>query len=73
MSKPPETRQEALIREVNERIREVSVGQDRFDILCECGDVDCYERLDVSAAEYEEIRGQSGKPLVAPGHAVDGS
>ena len=35
--------------------------------------MDCYERLDVSAAEYEEIRGQSGKPLVAPGHAVAGS
>ncbi|MGH3041209.1 MAG: hypothetical protein ACREJR_00410 [Candidatus Rokuibacteriota bacterium] len=73
MSKPPGTRQETLIREVNERIREVSAGQDRFDVLCECGDLDCHERLDVSAAEYEEVRGENRTFLVAPGHAVAGT
>ncbi len=68
MSKPPGTRQESLIREVNERIREISSGYDRFDVRCECGDTECRETLDVTAAEYEEIRGATTTFLVAPGH-----
>jgi hypothetical protein len=68
MSKPPGTRQESLIRAVNERIREVSSGHERFDVHCECGDADCREVLEVSAAEYEEIRAAQTSFLVAPGH-----
>ena len=57
VSKPPGTRQESLIRAVNERIREISAGQERFEVHCECGVANCRETLDVTAAEYEEIRG----------------
>ena len=68
VSKPPGTRQESLIRAVNERIREISAGQERFEVHCECGEANCRETLDVTAAEYEEIRGAASSFLVAPGH-----
>ena len=36
-------RNEALFREVNERVREVGerAGLDMIDFICECGDADC--------------------------------
>lgn len=68
MSKPPGTRQESLIRAVNERICEISADYERFDLHCECGDAGCREILDVTAAEYEQIRGADATFLVSPGH-----
>src|SRR5262245_42342434 len=68
MSKPPGTRQESLIRAVNERIREISSGHERFDVHCECGDEECRETFDVAASEYEAIRETATTFLVAPGH-----
>ena len=51
---------EALFRHVNERLRDVndafgSVTGD-FEIVCECGDVDCAERIMLTAEEYRDVR-----------------
>ena len=66
-------RNEALFREVNERIQRVSgslqTGSDRMTILCECGDSSCAEHIEVTMAEYERIRNESTLFFVRPGHA----
>jgi hypothetical protein len=75
---PDEVRQRALFRDVNERIREINEGfacdgaPDRFEILCECGVVDCVERLEVSVSEYKEIRRGERNFVVMAGHEGTG-
>jgi hypothetical protein len=64
-------RNEALFREVNERIREVQAGiggGDRTDFLCECGREDCTTPISLSLAEYEEVRSHPTHFAVLPGH-----
>ena len=63
---------EALFREVNERIEAVSetlqMTSEKIAILCECGDATCTERVEVPVAEYERIRDEPDLFLVRPGH-----
>jgi hypothetical protein len=65
---------EALFREVNERIREISdaFGQDdaTHDFLCECSDPGCTKRVVLTRAEYEEVRSDPTRFVVAKGHAI---
>ncbi len=61
---------EALFREVNERIAETA---DRFDVreaefLCECADSACAERVEATLPEYEGVRSESTQFMLAPGH-----
>jgi len=64
---------EALFREVNERIERVSgalqTGTDTMTILCECGNESCTEHIEVSLSDYERIRQESTLFFVRPGHA----
>jgi hypothetical protein len=66
-------RNEALFREVNERIERVSgalrTEMETMTILCECGTETCVEHIEVSASEYERIRQESTLFFVRPGHA----
>lgn len=64
---------EALFREVNEQIR--SLDDDAVDdrggtitVICECGDADCTERLELRVSEYERIRAESPLYVIASGH-----
>jgi hypothetical protein len=65
---------EALFRDVNERIREISdtFGQKdaTYDFLCECSDPLCSERVVLTRAEYEHVRAESTRFVVAKGHAM---
>ena len=65
---------EALFRDVNERIREISdsFGQrdETYDFLCECSDPECRERVVLTRAEYEHVRSESTRFVVAKGHAM---
>ncbi|MBA3734409.1 MAG: hypothetical protein H0W90_04295 [Actinobacteria bacterium] len=65
---------EALFRDVNERIREISdtFGQKdaTYDFLCECSDPECAERVVLTSAEYEHVRAVSTRFVVAKGHAM---
>jgi len=64
----------AVFRGVNERIRSlneeleplVAVGE----WFCECADSTCIERIEMTQAEYEEIRRHPGHFPVIPGHEV---
>jgi hypothetical protein len=60
---------EALFREVNERIEEVSAGG-RTEFLCECGDRDCTQAVTLTLAAYEELRADPDRFAVLPGHEL---
>ncbi|MGH2977096.1 MAG: hypothetical protein ACRDKC_01815 [Gaiellaceae bacterium] len=61
---------EALFRDVNERIAESAerFEADSTEFVCECADPNCTERLTVALAEYEEVRARPTSFLLAPGH-----
>jgi hypothetical protein len=63
---------EAVFREVNERIgdvtRQFDVRRDELDLICECGDADCAERISMSLADYEQVRADPLQFAVVPGH-----
>jgi hypothetical protein len=65
---------EALFREVNERIREVSGrvvafdGETALQFVCECSDEQCNEAVELTLPEYEAVRAVPTHFLVAPGH-----
>ena len=70
-----QARNEAIIREVNERIEqldkaaeEANVGSQEsfFEFLCECGggnagDIGCEERIPMTISEYENVRSQNDR------------
>ena len=63
---------EAVFREVNERIENLADTFDlktqSLDLICECGDGACEERLTMRRAEYEELRSDPHQFAVHPGH-----
>src|SRR6478609_1684064 len=61
---------EALFRDVNERIAESAenVEADKTEFVCECADSSCTERVPATLAEYESVRKKSTTFLLAPGH-----
>ena len=64
---------EALFREVNERIDELreDLAQGRsFEIVCECGDPECIERFTITAEAYADVRRDVHYFAVVPGHEV---
>lgn len=65
-------RNEALFREVNERVREAHAGEDDelIGFLCECGREECTETVFLSVAEYEQVRAEPTHFIVMPGHEV---
>ena len=72
-------RNEALFREVNERIVELEDGITGFErddsllvgFVCECAKEDCGEPLEVTRGEYEAVRDDPRRFLVLPGHEDD--
>jgi hypothetical protein len=65
-------RNEALFREVNERLQEVSEGPATLttDFLCECGDAACTKTIPLHDEEYEHVRSDPLLFAVAHGHAI---
>src|SRR5207237_4476201 len=65
---------EALFRELNERIEQVAIGQAEdahvFEFLCECSNIDCTLRLKLTLAAYEHARENPDRFIVAPGHEL---
>ena len=63
-------RNEALFREVNERIAESAqrFESHRAEFVCECADQDCTERVEATLDEYERVRADGTRFLLRPGH-----
>ena len=66
-----EARSQALFREVNERIEQIAEnfgasGQNR--LICECGNPECTQQIELTAAEYERVRAHASRFMVALNH-----
>lgn len=64
---------EALFREVNERLEELAQGfgrSDKLDLICECGNASCASRIEMDREEYEQVRSDSTTFAIASGHAI---
>ena len=65
---------EILFREVNERVESLNEAfntlTDRVSIVCECGLLECVDRISMSLAEYEELRSDPTTFAVIPGHEL---
>jgi hypothetical protein len=65
---------EAQFRDVNERIARKDAPHHReLEIICECGDRDCLERIQVTVVEYEEARSDAALFLARRGHLEPGA
>jgi hypothetical protein len=65
-------RNEALFRQVNERLKDVSevlgTADSGPEFVCECADEGCTERIRLSLGEYEWLRANPRHFVVVPGH-----
>ena len=63
---------EALFREVNERVRETSetfdVARGDAEFVCECGTASCVDRIHMTLEEYEGVRADPTTFVIVPGH-----
>jgi hypothetical protein len=63
---------EAVFREVNERIEDLAetfdLTREPLDLVCECGDAQCVQRITMTRAEYEALRSDPRQFAVYPGH-----
>lgn len=79
MSQGPEQRigkNEAIFRGVNERIEAGELPADadkRVAFCCECARLGCNALIEVTIAEYEHVRANPRRFLVAVGHEIDGT
>jgi hypothetical protein len=65
---------EAVFRDVNERIQDVAstfdLTSEPLDLICECGDASCVARISLSRDEYEGVRADAHLFAVASGHVA---
>src|SRR2546423_12046466 len=65
-------RNETSFREINERLeaglRQVGDTPAQLEFICECGDRRCERLVSLTLGEYEEVRRDSRRFVVVPGH-----
>ncbi len=75
MIQPFSVSRRALFREVNAKICEIDATFGTagavYHVLCECGLVECYQRFEVPASLYDDVRGHGQRFVVATGHHQD--
>jgi hypothetical protein len=68
----PQSRHQILLREVNERMRDVIAplltAREKGEFLCECGDQACLETIRLDLKEYEAVRASPHRFVMVPGH-----
>ena len=64
------TRNEALFREVNERVQDHAEegGAAVYEYFCECANIDCTFRVTLAPSEYEAVRADPTQFIVLPLH-----
>ena len=64
------TRNEALFREVNERVQDHAEegGAAVYEYFCECANIDCTFRARLTSAQYEAVRADPKQFVVLPQH-----
>ena len=69
-------RTEEVFRSANDGIAEKArqLGWDfPGPFLCECSDLDCFARLELTLETYEDVRARAGWYVTAPGHEIAGA
>lgn len=63
---------ESRFRDVNERIAQTAgrIGANEAELVCECADAECGERIAAPLEDYEEARANGAHFLVAAGHEL---
>src|SRR6478672_2147907 len=64
-------RNQLIFREVNERIAELNGDGNETGVslfICECSDRACAESLEITPAEYEQVRADGARFIVLRGH-----
>jgi len=62
---------EDLFRHVNERIAELTdKWSGELDLVCECADSQCTQRIVLTLEEYEQLRQHPHRFAVLPGHEI---
>jgi len=65
-------RNEAIFRDVNESIMDLESGWDTAvelaQFVCECGDAECRERIQMTLEEYAAVRSDGAQFALVPGH-----
>jgi hypothetical protein len=67
---------EEVFRSANERVAEKARELELLPpvpFLCECSDRRCFAHIQLSLAEYDEIRAHPQTYLIVPGHGVTGA
>jgi hypothetical protein len=82
MQPPEHPTHEALVRRValieingrraNEAIERGFRGKARGAFVCECGHAGCNAMVEVALSDYEAVRTDFDRFIVAPGHDIDG-
>lgn len=65
------TENEALFREVNERVQDVAQSLESdslFEYFCECANADCTFHLELTRSQYESVRADPKQFVVLPNH-----
>jgi hypothetical protein len=62
---------EANSRQVNEAIERGNGQDDSAVFVCECAYIGCNTTIEMSIAEYEAVRTNFDRFLLAPGHEVE--
>jgi hypothetical protein len=67
-------RNEDFFRSVNEEIQSLAErhGTDshEYDFICECSDTSCTEKVRLTLTEYEHVRADPSRFVVAKGHIL---
>jgi hypothetical protein len=68
-------RNEALFRQINEEVEDLNrslaeLTDETIHIVCECGNLQCQERLVVPMSDYERVRDSPERFFVVPGHEI---
>lgn len=63
-------RTESAFREVNEAIARTAARfqSEEADFVCECADPECADRITAELEDYDEVRREATRFIVAPGH-----
>jgi hypothetical protein len=65
-------RNEALFRSINENLEGLNDAMapmtGTFEIVCECGAIECSQQIRLTPADYERVRADSALFLVCIGH-----
>ncbi len=66
---------EDVFRNANDRIADKAAElawSDPIPFVCECSDIRCFARLELTLEEYGSVRAQSEQYVIKPGHHLSG-